>query len=124
MLLFAQKSSTNSHDEPEASNRIDFIDWMKGFRQDVGNPYHPLPAESRDQFPYNKILILIPGERGFFRLPDGISVCRIPSGEICQVELDFRQNRKSITQHWISLSEDQRTYQFIPADPGLEKILH
>ena len=124
VLLFAQRTRAISHDESETAPSIEFGDWLKGFREDVGNPYHPLPAESRDQFPYNKILILVAGERGFFRLSDGITVCRIPSGEICQVELDFRQNRKSITQHWISLSEDQRTYQFIPADPGLEKILH
>ncbi len=122
VLLFAG-NKRDSHDEMEAFQRITPEQWIANFtKEPSGNVFHPLDPAASD-FPSDRILVLMPGKRAFFRTVNGMTVCRIPAGEICQIELDYRGNRKSITQHWIGFQEALRNSRFIPADPGMQKIL-
>ena len=122
ILLFAGSSNHDSHAEMEPY-RITAEQWIQNFSvEPQGNVFHPLEPSS-SEFPSDRMLVLMPGERAFFRTINGMTVCRIPAGQLCQIEFDFRQQRKAITQHWIGFQEALRHQRFIPADPGIQKIL-
>ncbi|MCB1140495.1 MAG: hypothetical protein KDK23_17180, partial [Leptospiraceae bacterium] len=126
ILLFATRRQASSHDEPDSFQRLSPEQFIQAFlNKDNGNLFHPLTSEvsSGQDIPYGKMLLLLPGKRAFFQTPEGATLCRIPAGELCQMEFDFRNNRKSVTQHWIGFEEALRNHSFIPADPGMEKIL-
>ncbi|MCB1138489.1 MAG: hypothetical protein KDK23_07010 [Leptospiraceae bacterium] len=126
VLLFATHKKEGSHDDPDAFQRLSPEQFLTAFlNKENGNLFHPLSADESagPDFPYRKILFLMPGHRAFFQTPEGSTICRIPSGQLCQMEFDFRNNRKSVSQHWVGFDEATRNHSFIPADPGMEKIL-
>ncbi len=123
VILFALQNSKDTHDEMEPVIRLDPLKWLHAFTADrPGNVFHPSDPQPQD-FPYSRVVAFLPGKRAFFRTTSGITICRIPAGEICQVEIEFKARRKSITQHWIGFQESMRNHAFLPADPGMQKIL-
>lgn len=124
VLLFASKSEKDSHDVPEDFQRLTPLQFLQAFMDEPeGNIFHP-HSTNESGFPYSKMLILYPGERSYHRTALGTTICSIPDGEVCQIEFDFRGSRKSATQHWIGFRESMRNHSFLPADPGMEKILN
>lgn len=124
VLLFSgHRYSSDSHAELESMASPSPEEWLQHFAVDqTGNLFHPQNPSDTD-FPSNRILILMPGKRAFFRTTTGMTVCRIPAGQLCQIEFDFRDQRLSIAQHWVAFDEALRNHSFLPADPGLQKIL-